>query len=86
MRLRSLLLLLPLLGTGCLPNGEWIPTLWGGATLEPAEALGVGDLVGSIDAGKAANLLIFDGDPFEAQTELVAVILDGEVVDGELEQ
>lgn len=47
MRLRSLLLLLPLLGTGCLPNGEWIPTLWGGATLDPAEAT---DTTGTFEA------------------------------------
>ncbi|QDU65059.1 amidohydrolase family protein [Engelhardtia mirabilis] len=55
-------------------------------TLEPAEALNVGALVGSIEAGKAANLLIFDGDPFEAQTELTAVMLEGEIVHGELDQ
>ncbi len=30
-----LLLLLPLLG-GCFPNGEWIPTLWGGEAIDDA--------------------------------------------------
>lgn len=55
-------------------------------TLEAAEALGVADRVGSLDAGKAANLLIFDGDPLEPQTELLAVMLDGAIVHGELEQ
>lgn len=49
-------------------------------TLEPAAALGVEDHVGSIEGGKAANLVFFDGDPFEVGTEIQAVMLDGELV------
>lgn len=55
-------------------------------TLEPAHAIGMEDRLGSIEAGKRADLLIFDGDPFETTTQLQAVLLGGEVVHGELYQ
>ena len=32
-------------------------------TLEPAELLGVGDRVGSLEKGKAANMVFFNGGP-----------------------
>lgn len=54
-------------------------------THEPAQVLGVEDQVGSIDAGKLANLLIFDGDPFAVSTNLLGVIFEGEFVSGDLE-
>ena len=53
-------------------------------TLTGAGVLGVDDRVGSIEVGKHANLLILDGDPFEPGTELEAVMLEGEVVHGEM--
>lgn len=52
-------------------------------TLEPARLLGVDDQVGSLEAGKAANLIILNGEPFEATTKVEAVMLDGEFVHGE---
>ncbi len=54
-------------------------------TLEPAELLGVGDQVGSLEAGKSANLLILSGDPFEVGTEVEVVMLDGQFVYGEVD-
>lgn len=54
-------------------------------TLEPAELLGVGDQVGSLEAGKAANLLILSGDPFEVGTQVEVVMLDGKFVYGEVD-
>ena len=53
-------------------------------TLEPAELMGLGERLGSLSAGKDANILFFDGDPFEPGTELEAVMLEGEVVHGEM--
>lgn len=46
-------------------------------TLGPAERLGVADRVGSIAAGKDANLIVTDGDPLDARSRVVAVYLEG---------
>ena len=46
-------------------------------TLSPAEIFGVADRVGSIEAGKAANLVITDGDLFEEKTKIKMVFVDG---------
>ena len=53
-------------------------------TLEPAELLGLGARLGSLEAGKDANLLFLDGDPFETDTEIKAVMLEGRIVTGEV--
>jgi len=46
-------------------------------TLSPAEILGVGDRLGSLDAGKAATLMLTDGDPLEQTTEIHLALIDG---------
>lgn len=49
-------------------------------TLNPARLLGVDKRVGSIEAGKDADLVLFDGDPFEYTTHVCRVLIDGQVV------
>ena len=49
-------------------------------TLGAAQILGVDGRVGSLEQGKDADLVLFDGDPFEYLTQVEAVIIDGEVV------
>ncbi|MXX74278.1 MAG: amidohydrolase family protein [Holophagales bacterium] len=50
-------------------------------TLGAAEILGLDDRLGSIDAGKWANLIVTDGDPLEVRTGVRHVIVRGRDVD-----
>ena len=49
-------------------------------TLSPARILGIDDRVGSLEVGKDADLVLFDGDPFEYVTHVCTVLIEGEVV------
>jgi len=46
-------------------------------TLSPAEIYGVADRIGSIEAGKIANLVVADGDLFAEKTKIKYVFVDG---------
>lgn len=46
-------------------------------TRYPAEILGVGDRLGTIEEGKIANLIVTDGDPLEITTEIKHVFING---------
>ena len=54
---------------------------WDGAlasvTLAPAQALGIADRYGSLEAGKVANVVVWSGDPFEFSTHPVKVFIRG---------
>ncbi|MEP7348932.1 MAG: amidohydrolase family protein [Sphingorhabdus sp.] len=43
----------------------------------PAEIMGMGDRLGSLKAGKAADVVIWDGDPLELSSAAVTVMIDG---------
>lgn len=49
-------------------------------TLGPAEFLGLEKTIGSIEVGKVANLILFDGSPFEATSAINNVFLEGRPV------
>jgi imidazolonepropionase-like amidohydrolase len=49
-------------------------------TLDAARILGVDDRVGSIEPGKAADLVLYDGDPFEHTSHVIYTIQEGRVV------
>lgn len=49
-------------------------------TIDAARILGIDDRVGSLAEGKDADLVLFDGDPFEYTSHVCTVIADGEVV------
>ncbi|MCI0402259.1 MAG: amidohydrolase family protein [Acidobacteria bacterium] len=49
-------------------------------TLNPAQILGVGDQLGSIEVGKVANLIVTNGDALELQTEFKHVFINGRPV------
>ncbi|WDI41961.1 amidohydrolase family protein [Bremerella sp. P1] len=50
-------------------------------TLSPAEILGVADKVGSLEKGKDATLILCDGDPLEAATQIQSAWIAGKPVD-----
>ena len=43
----------------------------------PADIMGVGDRLGSLKAGKAADVVVWDGDPLELSSAATTVIIDG---------
>ncbi len=49
-------------------------------TINPAEILGVDDQVGSIEVGKDADIVIWDGHPFDLQAKVAYTLVNGEVV------
>jgi imidazolonepropionase-like amidohydrolase len=48
-------------------------------TINPAKLLGIDNRVGTIEKGKDADLVLFNGDPFEYATKPCIVIIDGKV-------
>ena len=49
-------------------------------TLEPARILGLEERIGSLEKGKDADLVLFDGDPFEYTSHVCMVLVEGQVV------
>lgn len=50
------------------------------ATLGPAELLGLQSQIGSLEVGKLANMIILDGSPFETETSIESVYVEGGAV------
>lgn len=49
-------------------------------TIASAQILGIADRVGSLEPGKDADLVLFDGDPFEYLTKITGVMINGTFV------
>ena len=49
-------------------------------TINPARMVGVDDRVGSIEVGKDADLVLWQGTPFEPTGRIIGVVLQGELV------
>jgi imidazolonepropionase-like amidohydrolase len=50
-------------------------------TINPARHAGIQARVGSLEAGKDADIVLTDGDPFEISTTVVKVFVDGKAVE-----
>jgi imidazolonepropionase-like amidohydrolase len=59
-----------------LPKDEALKSV----TLYPAQIMGIADTFGSIEVGKAANLVVTDGDLLEAKTNTKYLFIDGRPV------
>jgi len=60
-------------GSSGLDWGHALATITSG----PAEAIGMGDEIGSLRPGRRADVVIWDGDPLELSSAPVAVYIDG---------
>jgi imidazolonepropionase-like amidohydrolase len=49
-------------------------------TITPAEILGVADRLGSLDVGKIANVVVWDGDPLEIRSNVRHLFINGKQV------
>ncbi|MDG1278504.1 MAG: amidohydrolase family protein [Algoriphagus sp.] len=50
---------------------------WKAVTINAAEIFGIADQYGSVEQGKVANLIVATGDPFETQSQIMHVFIDG---------
>jgi imidazolonepropionase-like amidohydrolase len=61
-------------------NGLGFDAALASISLDAARILGIEDRVGSLEAGKDGDLVLFDGDPFEYTSHVTAVVINGQVV------
>ncbi|MDZ7626856.1 MAG: amidohydrolase family protein [Parvularculaceae bacterium] len=69
--------LLPQLAGNAVANGLPYAAALAALTINPARMYGLADRYGSVDIGKAADLVVWDGDPLETFSRPVAVYIDG---------
>jgi imidazolonepropionase-like amidohydrolase len=65
-------------------NGLTFTEALASITSDAARILGVSNRVGTLEAGKDADLALFDGDPFEYTTHVTGVVIDGQIVSQEI--
>lgn len=70
---------LPLCAALCVREGMDEYNALEAITINPAKILGIERRVGSIEVGKDADIVIFDGNPLEIRTKSKYVIVNGEV-------
>lgn len=61
----------------CVRNGIPRQTALEAITINAAKMMGMGDKLGSIEPGKVANLVIYNGDPLDFATWVDQVYIDG---------
>jgi imidazolonepropionase-like amidohydrolase len=60
-------------------NGLGMEKALRAATIDAATILGIQDRVGSLSAGKDADVVLFDGDPFEYTSHVLGVFVNGQL-------
>ncbi len=69
--------LLPQLAGNAVASGLPYAAALAALTINPAKMYGAADRYGSIEVGKAGDLVVWDGDPLEVSSRPVAVFIDG---------
>ena len=64
-------------------NGLSVRDALASVTIDAAKLLGIAERVGSIEAGKDADLALYDGDPFEYTTHCIGTVVSGELASSE---
>jgi imidazolonepropionase-like amidohydrolase len=59
-----------------LPHDEAMKAL----TINPAQIWGAGDLIGSLEKGKLADLMVVDGDPMDVRTQIRHLYIKGKEI------
>ena len=49
-------------------------------TINPAEHIGVADRVGSLEVGKDADIVVYEGSPLENSSTIRLVLIDGNII------
>ena len=68
----------------CMARGLSEKTAFEAVTIRPARLLKLEDRIGSLEAGKDADIAIFDGHPFSNFTRCQATMIDGQFEDNTL--
>lgn len=66
----------------CMAYGLSEAAAFKGVTVNPAKLLGIEEQTGSLEAGKDADIAIFNGNPFSNMTRCVMTLIDGVVYQG----
>lgn len=64
----------------CVANGMTREQALAAVTTTPAQILGLDKQVGSLEVGKAANVLLLTGDPLDITSRVHKVVIDGDVI------
>lgn len=70
---------LPLCAGLCVREGMDFEEAIRAITINPARILGIDERLGSIEEGKDADIVIFNGNPLEVMTRLKIAIVNGEI-------
>jgi imidazolonepropionase-like amidohydrolase len=69
--------LLPQMAGNAVANGMPYPAALAALTINPARMFGIDQRLGSLEKGKAADVVVWDGDPLEVSSRPLAVFIDG---------
>jgi imidazolonepropionase-like amidohydrolase len=78
--------LLPQMAGNAVANGLPYDAALAALTLYPAQMYGIDRQLGSLEAGKTADIVVWDGDPLEVTSRPVAVFIEGRAMSMENRQ